>query len=500
MRSSTEVLICGAGAAGLTLAIELARRGVEFRIIDKLATPFGGSRGKGIQPRTQEILEDLGVLDRAVSAGGPYPPIRSYLADGSCVDTPLTEQPQPACPGEPYRLPLMVPQFRLEALLRERLAELGALPEFGAELMRFAQTGKGVEAWIRSGEGEVALHARYLVGADGGRSFVRKTLGIDFPGKALGIRALVADVHLEGLTRDHWHQFGGKSEEALAICPLSGTALFQLQGPIPVEGEIDLSAAGLEILTRRRTGNDAISIRSVTWASAYSMSARLAERYRDGQVFLVGDAAHVHPPTGGQGLNTSVQDACNLGWKLAAVIGGAPAALLDTYEEERRPIARDMLGLSTRLLDAYKRGDSRRGRDVQQLDLGYAGSSLARTISVRTSGPRSGDRAPDIRFVGAGGQPRRLFDLSAGTHWTLLGCHADRSDFAPRSNLRIHATGPRGDLLDPEGNFRSTYGVGPGDWVLIRPDGYIGAIADAGQARMLEEHMHGIGLAGVPVA
>ncbi len=121
----------------------------------------------------------------------------------------------------------------------------------------------------------------------------------------------------------------------------------------------------------RRTGRDDIVIRSVSWASAYTMNARLADRYRDGRVFLIGDAAHIHPPTGGQGLNTSVQDSYNLGWKLASVLAGAPETLLATYEEERRPIAAEMLGLATKLLDAAKRGSMRRGREVQQLDLGY---------------------------------------------------------------------------------------------------------------------------------
>jgi hypothetical protein len=125
------------------------------------------------------------------------------------------------------------------------------------------------------------------------------------------------------------------------------------------------------------------------------MNARLADRYSDGRVFLVGDAAHIHPPTGGQGLNTSIQDAYNLGWKLAAVIGGAAATLLDSYESERRPVAAGMLGLATGLLEAAKRGDMRRGREVQQLDIGYPGSPLALAQPERVAGVLAGDRAPD---------------------------------------------------------------------------------------------------------
>jgi FAD binding domain len=255
---------------------------------------------------------------------------------------------------------------------------------------------------------------RYLIGSDGGRSFVRHTLGIEFPGKTLGVRAVVADIVLTGLGREAWHRFhDGAMDRQMALCPLAGTELFQLQAPIPLEGDVDLSAAGLTAMVADRTGRDDIRVQSVHWASAYTMNARLADRYRLSRMFLIGDAAHTHPPTGGQGLNTSVQDAYNLGWKLEAVIGGARDALLDSYEEERRPIAADMLGLATKLLDAAKRGELRRGRDVQQLDLGYPWSSLALEKPAR-SRLIAGDRAPDAPIRGSAGQPMRLFELFKG--------------------------------------------------------------------------------------
>ncbi|MGJ7555758.1 FAD-dependent monooxygenase [Variovorax sp. RB3P1] len=333
---SVDVLICGAGAAGLTLAIDLARRGVSFRLIEKMDAPFKGSRGKGIQPRTQEVFEDLGILDRIVAAGGLYPPSREYRADGSFTESLVMTHEAPT-PAEPYGIPLMVPQFLTEGTMRERLAELGHRPEFGCELVGFAQDESGVTARLVGVAGEETLRMRFLVGADGGRSFVRHALDIGFPGKTLGVRAIVADVVLSGLGRDAWHRFNeGEMDAQMSLCPLAGTALFQLQAPIPLEGDIDLGAQGLTAMVAARTGRDDIRIHSVSWASAFHMNARLADRYRAGRVLLVGDAAHVHPPTGGQGLNTSVQDAYNLGWKLAAVAAGAPAALLDSYEEERR--------------------------------------------------------------------------------------------------------------------------------------------------------------------
>ena len=201
------------------------------------------------------------------------------------------------------------------------------------------QDAEGVSARISGASGVETLRVRYLVGADGGGSLVRHALDIGFPGKSLDIRAVVADVSLEGLGRDAWHRFEDGTPNQVSLCPLRGTDLFQLQALIPLEGDIDLSAEGLTAMIMRRTGRKDILIRSVLWVSAYNMNARLADRFRVGRVFLAGDAAHVHPPTGGQGLNTSVQDSYNLGWKIAAVLGGAPEPLLATYEEERRPIA-----------------------------------------------------------------------------------------------------------------------------------------------------------------
>ncbi|ALM84096.1 FAD-dependent oxidoreductase [Bordetella sp. N] len=495
--TSPDVLICGAGAAGLTLAIDLARRGIRARIIEKQPSPFQGSRGKGIQPRTLEVFEDLGVLDRLVATGGSYPPQRVHAADGSSVDSPMMAT-APGTPAEPFQQPLMLPQFLTERILRERLAELGAHVDFGCELVAFEQDDAGVTVQLRGPQGDEVLCTRYLVGADGGRSFVRKCLGIDFPGKTLGVRAVVADVVLTGLDRDAWHRFqDGDPKRQLAICPLAGTDLFQVQAPIPPDIDVDLSAAGLAALVRARTGRDDIQVHTVHWASAYEMNARLADRYRVGRALLVGDAGHIHPPTGGQGLNTSVQDAYNLGWKLAAIAGGAADELLDTYEAERRPVAAQMLGLSTRLLDEAKAGQMRRGREVQQLDIGYPASALALEHPARSAGVHAGDRAPDARLIGAAGQPRRLFDLFRGPHWTLLGFGSHSADIAPRAGLRIHRIGETDELRDDAGHFRAAYAPRDGEWTLVRPDGYIGAIIAAQDVSELEDYLVRLGLGHV---
>ena len=210
---------------------------------------------------------------------------------------------------------------------------------------------------------EERLRARYLIGADGAHSAVRKALGVRFEGERLaGPGAIVGDVRVDDLRRDVWHVWPRAKGGAVALCPLPGGQL------------------------------------------------RLVDRYRVGRVFLAGDAAHVHPPSGGQGLNSGVQDAYNLGWKLAAVLRGAPEALLDTYEEERRPVAASILGLSTRL---YRERSLRRGDETKQLQTNYRGTSLAPKTSERGR-VRAGDRAPDAEGRDEGGESARLFDSFRG--------------------------------------------------------------------------------------
>lgn len=432
--TTTDVLICGAGVTGLTLAIELARHGVSFRLIEKRTTPFTGSRGKGIQPRTQEIFEDLGILNKVVAAGGLYPRLRTYRHDGSYVDSDIAHHTKPTH-AEPYHLPLMVPQNVTETIMREQLKAWGHRVEFGCELRHFAQTSRTVTAYVAGPAGEEVIIAHYLIGADGGGSFVRKKLGVSFPGRTLGIHALVADASLSGLNE-------------------SGGRMFA-------------------------------SIRF----PGYRMDARIAEHYRVGKVFLAGDAAHVHPPTGGQGLNTSIQDAYNLGWKMAASLRGAGEELLDSYEQERRPVAESLLHLSTRLLDSQKQGGIKRERDVQQLDIQYTDPPLAHTLPERQHGLQAGERAPDAPLLGAGGQSLRLFQLLQGPDWNLLAYETHGKVIDARRGLRIHHIGEQDELIDTLGHFRESYQLAPGQCVLIRPDGYVGAFFHGKQSNDIENYL-----------
>lgn len=304
------------------------------------------------------------------------------------------------------------------------------------------------------------LRARYLVAADGGRSAVRRALGIAMTGETVDPNpTLVADVRIDGLDRDNWHIFPPRDgADFLAICPLAGTEDFQVTARFPEGTDVDLTPDGIRKVVADRSHIPAENLTEVRWASDFRPRAALADRFRSGRVFLAGDAAHVHSPAGGQGLNTSVQDAYNLGWKLGAVLtGGAPAALLDSYEEERRPIAAQMLDLST----GVHRGEVRRGDATRQLGLGYRESSL--TLEARDAAPdgalRAGDRAPDGTVDGV-----RLFDAFRGPHWTLLALGTE----APEG-----VTGPVARVV--RGGAHDAYGTG---LFLVRPDGYVGWAGD----------------------
>ncbi|MFD4672755.1 FAD-dependent monooxygenase [Lentzea sp. NPDC058450] len=403
----TQVLIIGAGATGLTLALDLSRRGVPFRIVDAAPAPFAGSRGKGLQPRSMEVFHDLGVIEPVLASGRFHMKMRAYRGLEVVREWDVHEGREPTV-DRPYASTMLIPQFRVEQILREALPQP---VEYGMPLTSFTQDDSGVTAVV----GGETVRAAYLVGCDGGKSFVRKELGVSFVGETHeDMRMLVGDVRLSGLDRDHWHQWGGSVDQWLALCPLPGTDLFQFQAT----GDGDPSVELYREIIRERTGRDDVVLRDVTWMSLFRTNIRMVDRFRVGRVFLAGDSAHVHSPAGAQGMNTGIQDAYNLGWKLGM------ETLLDTYEAERKPVAEWLLGMTTAIamsgLPFQKRGD-----ETLQLSLSY------RT----TDGPglQPGDRMPD----GVTDQGR-VFDLLRGPDFVTL------------------------DLAE-----------GP---VLVRPDGYVAAV------------------------
>ncbi|MGW4475346.1 FAD-dependent monooxygenase [Nonomuraea sp. NPDC004354] len=418
----THVLIVGSGPTGLTLAIELARRGVDLRIVEKSPVHPEGVRGKGLQPRTLEIFHDMGVIDEILATGAVYPPLRAYK-DGQTVWEGRMHEPKEPSASVPYPMVIMQPQWRTERILRERLARLGHEVELGVEVTAFEQDAEGVTATFADGE---RIRCAYLVGADGGRSTVRKALGVGFVGETFeSERMLLADVKVPDVDREHWHLWGDMASRKLdvSLCPLPGTDLFQLTAPYTGEDDV----------TRILDEHAGVKPTEVVWRSEYRVNIRMAERFRVGRVFLAGDAAHVHSPAGGQGLNTGVQDAYNLGWKLA--VGSEP--LLDSYEQERMPVAEHVLGLSTRLL---REGDHTRDEETQQLTLGYWYGPLS-------EGPRGGERVPGVY---------------GGGRFTLLADTTERYGDAVR-------------VLPP---LPGQEGV-----LLVRPDGYVGYDGDEAGVR-----------------
>ncbi|ROO84238.1 2-polyprenyl-6-methoxyphenol hydroxylase-like FAD-dependent oxidoreductase [Actinocorallia herbida] len=485
MRTETEVLIAGAGPAGLVLACELARRGVAHVLLERDAEPFAGSRGKGLQPRSLEVLEDLGVLERVLALGGPYPPIRMEV-DGEVAFSGYMDEPREATADVPYPNGWMVPQWRTGSILRERLAELGGAVVPDAALVSFAQDGAGVTAVVREAGEEREIRAKYLVGTDGGRSTVRKGLGVTFLGETREEeRMLIGDVRARGLDHDVWSIFQSKARPfPVALCPLAGTDTFQVFLPVPPGAPIpELSLAVFQEAVDAAAGAGRIELTELVWSSVFRPNIRMAERFRVDRVFLAGDAAHVHSPAGGQGLNTGVQDAYNLGWKLAAVLQGGDTGLLDTYEAERLPVAANVLGLSTALHEKVREGaaDALRRDDpeLQQLVLGYPGSPLTVERRAAPAEAHAGDRAPDA--IGkADGASVRLFPLIHTGSPVLLafGGGARRVAEAVAPALTVAVGSPA--FEDVDGTAHTAYGVAEGRDTLfvLRPDGYIGLATD----------------------
>jgi 2-polyprenyl-6-methoxyphenol hydroxylase-like FAD-dependent oxidoreductase len=485
-----DVLIVGAGPAGLALAIDLARRGLDIRIIEKALSAFDGSRAKGVQPRTLEVFHDLDMLDDVLAAGSEYPKLGIHLGP---LTLPWRMYPhrQPSA-DIPFPNTWLIPQFRTDRVLQARLRRLDRSVEFGSELLDLAQDPAMVTAKVAGADGLKEITSRYVVGADGGASSVRKMLGIGFAGSTdEDDRMIIADAVTTGLSRDRWHIWPGQRGRFTAACPLPDSDLFQWVIRLAPGEEAQLGDAHLSQQIRSRTRNEQIVLRDLQWISVLRPNIRLAGGYRHGRVFIAGDAAHVHTPFGAQGMNTGIQDGYNLGWKLAQVLAGADNQLLDSYEAERLPIAAAVLGLSTEKYNGLSNLDAssiRRGKDEQELALSYYGGPLASAHSDRTKTLRVGDRAPDATMLDAERKQVRLFDRYRGPHFTAIACgrhaaHALELLDSPSAGAQLRrvviGATARADenLTDDAGTFRHAYGLTRDALLLIRPDGYIGHIA-----------------------
>jgi 2-polyprenyl-6-methoxyphenol hydroxylase-like FAD-dependent oxidoreductase len=330
-----DVIVAGGGPTGLMLAAELRLHGVHVVVLERDAEPTPVVRSLGLHARSIEIMDQRGLLERFLALGQEYP-LGGFFAG---ISKPAPERLDTA---HPYVLG--IPQNITDRLLAEHAAEVGAEIRRGLELVGLSQDEDGVTAELADG---TRLGARYLVGCDGGRSTVRKLLGVGFPGEPSRVDTLIGEVRVAedqaavaavvARVRETQKRFG--------VGPI-GDGVYRLV--VPAEGVAEDRGVPptLEEVKRqlRATAGTDFGAHSPRWLSRFGDATRLADRYRVGRVLLAGDAAHIHPPTGGQGLNLGIQDSVNLGWKLAAEINGwAPEELLDSYQDERRPVAADVL-------------------------------------------------------------------------------------------------------------------------------------------------------------
>ncbi len=504
----SDILVVGAGPVGLTMACELARHGARIRIVDQTPEPSPYCRAIGVTPRTLEVWEDMGVANEMIDAGLWLTGLRSVIHGRDAQDA------QAPSLGLPYSQ-LGLPQYETERVLTRHLAQFGQAIERGVTFSHLEQDPDGVEVTLTDARGATELvRCRYVVGCDGAHSAVRRSLGIAFKGDAYPWAFMLGDVRVTwdlpyGMAFRALRLVKGGPPDMFVAIPLPEHGRYRISmlapsGLVPaggtdhgVQAELkgpslgDLQAVADDLLPDKPLLSD------LRWSSIFRISMRLAERYQSGRVFIAGDASHIHPPTGGQGMNTGIQDAYNLAWKLALVLNGsAREALLDSYDAERRPVGAEVVARTREASEAYGRergGAPDRLADTQIL-VSYRGSPIVRDDVPGTEGPAAGDRAPDVLGLERRGLgfPLRLFDVLRGTTHVLLA-RASPSDIVdlaafarqlePRGNVPVRIVAVGSDHLreqpgvtvlhDRTGGFSDVYGEVAAA-ALVRPDGYIG--------------------------
>lgn len=526
---TTDVLIVGAGPTGLMLANQLGRRGVRATIIDRHSGPAQQSRAMAVHARTLEIYQQLGIATRAVELGRPGSGANLWVNGKLKARIPFTDMGKDI---SPFPYVLMLGQDDNEVLLGEHLRQFGVAVQWNTELVALEQHPSHVAATIQTADGNTrTIEASYVAGCDGGRSGVRQMNGIGFPGAPYEHSFFVADTEATGpmvpselnvqLWRTGFHLY----------FPMRGHDRWRVIGILPddLEKKADLTFEDLApSLVRESRG--ALKFTKCLWFSTYHIHHRCTERFRDRRCFLLGDAAHVHSPMGGQGMNTGLQDAYNLAWKLALVVNGqADEALLDSYEAERMPVAQRLLATTdaafqrvvsdhwlTGLLRMHLvpkmaalamsslRVRKAAFRTLSQTGISYPQSPLSRTIGASSGqGPRAGDRFPWLKLTFApGGRPEDLFTRLDDRHFNLIviGQPAPSAASLGAADLvRVHAV-----ALD-DGNARALAAVSitAPAFYLLRPDGHIGLAgtqfdAAAVSRWMRDNHVHASGAAPLP--
>jgi 2-polyprenyl-6-methoxyphenol hydroxylase-like FAD-dependent oxidoreductase len=544
-QAAKRVLVVGAGPVGLTLACELVRRGVDARIVDRCAAPTDKSKALGVQARTLEALDAMGIADRFVAAGRKVHGVNFYADGARLAHVSLDDI------DSPYTYMLSLPQSETERLLAEHLAELGARVEREVTLTGLTQDEGGVTATLARADGRVETdRVAWLVGCDGAHSAVRHAVGLPFEGLPYEECFVLADVRIAWeLPDDETHAF---------IAPDGAMAAFPLpKGLWRLVGESGLQEPTVEDVARllQERGAPKATVTPAGWVAPFRIHRRIVPRYREGRVFLAGDAAHIHSPVGGQGMNTGIQDAGNLAWKLAlAVSGAAQDSLLASYDAERRPVAASTLqgtDLATKVV-TLRNPVARAVRDrvgallagievvqkrllaqASETAVGYRDSPIVdehrASVARATVGKRVGEQPTLADWVGFGGAPHpgdhapdvaiddatTAFSLLRHTGSTLLlfdgaaptpegyanladiarrvtarwGAHVKTWIIVPRRSRPTELASDDPVLLDPKGALHRRYGAGSECLYLLRPDGYVGFRSQPASWSALEEHL-----------
>lgn len=531
-----DVTIVGAGPTGLTLACELARRGVSCAVLEARTEREELSKALGVHARTLEVFEDLEIAEKAVALGRRLSGANIY-SDGERVAQVTLDRLE-----SQYAYVLILPQHDTEKLLEERLGELGGEVVRGARATRLRTYDDRVEIDVEIGGETSVVTSPWLVGCDGAHSFVRHALGVEFEGGGYAEEFALADLSLNW-DRDPnaAHAFLG-ADGLVAVFPLPGEGRARVVADVDESDDGELTADFFSELIARRSSGE-VELSDVVWSTRFRIHRRIAAQYRSGRCFLAGDAAHVHSPVGGQGMNTGIQDGYNLGWKLASVVQGhVKEDILDSYEAERRPVAKATLrgtdfatrlgmldqplarairGRVASLLTSFAPVHDRITRTVAELDVNYRRSPIVAEDVDRGSfsdlgdrivfarGPKPGDRCPDAPTAD---EHRHVHRWLRGFHATLFVFACDPGE-AGDASLAAHAirgaTGGTvrpivvvpdqtthdllrwngGVIVDADGEVARAFGAVLGCLYLIRPDGYVAFRADRLDARAVTHYL-----------
>jgi 2-polyprenyl-6-methoxyphenol hydroxylase-like FAD-dependent oxidoreductase len=529
--TSLPVLVVGAGPVGLTMALALTLQGVRCRIIDKAEQPSDKSKALALQSRTVELFDLIGIVETFLAAGRKVHATNFYHGDKKLLHLAFDEL------EGAYPFALMIPQNETERQLTEHLQKHSINVERGLELVNFQQDPDSVTAVLRHADGrEETVVANWLVGCDGAHSTTRHTLGLKFEGAAYNESFATADVHVSWSNPEDEIFAFVHDEGTLVFFPL-GEHRYRIiaDGPLHATGDPLTLEEMQETVSKRGPSN--LTLSDPVWLTWFTISRRSASDYRVGRVFLAGDSAHIHSPALGQGMNTGMQDAINLAWKLALTEKGlASPELLDTYQEERHPIGQNLLKLTdavTKLmmlrnpiaqqlrnrlmpmLASHEVVQRRAWRTISMLGINYRNSPIVgehrenfvQAVSDMPSwldfahGPAPGDRAPDgVLKAGADAESIRLFDFLRGIDHNILffaGLKDGEKSFSTIAKtisevqskygeyVRCHVILPQSYtstelksidsvLLDEDHSLHCRYGAAHQCLYLIRPDGYVG--------------------------